>query len=84
MFGRASRNGFSHTLQADDEDPLLILDAFAEGLSQLKISQSKLRLVLAGSLARYALTMPVKTLLSVEEETALARQTFMQRYSEAS
>lgn len=84
LLGRATGAQFSRALEGDEDDHAQVLEAFEQGLATLSAGRSKLKLVLAGSLARYALTMPVTTLLSVEEESALARQTFVQRYGDAS
>ncbi|MGA7178765.1 MAG: hypothetical protein WBX11_04145 [Thiobacillaceae bacterium] len=84
LFGRTAGEGFTQALQADEDDHDSMLETFGQGLSQLAVVGSRLRLVLAGSLARYALTMPVNALLSMEEETGVARQTFVQRYGDAS
>ena len=84
LFGTASAGGFSQTLQVDEDDHESILETFGQGLAQLSAPRSKLKLVLAGSLARYALTTPVNSLLSVEEETVLARQTFVHCYGDVS
>ncbi len=89
LLGRATGAQFSRALEGDEDDHAQVLEAFEQGLVTLSAGHSKLKpaslkLVLAGSLARYALTVPVTTLLSVEEESALARQTFVQRYGDAS
>jgi hypothetical protein len=84
LLGRPSGQDYSHVLATDEESHEQILAAFEQGLTELAAEQSTLKLMLAGSLARYALTMPVSALLSVEEETALARQAFVQRYGDAS
>lgn len=84
LFGRGSGQNISRTLAADEDDHQAVLAAFEQALAQFEGKRSRLRLVLAGAFARYALTMPVTALLSAEEEAALARQCFIQRFGEAS
>lgn len=84
LFGRAAGQNYSRPLTADEDDYQEVLAAFDQALSQLPEGQARLKLVLAGALARHALTTPVTALLSVDEEAALAGQTFARRFGDAS
>ncbi|MGO9444196.1 MAG: hypothetical protein ACLPXB_05375 [Thiobacillaceae bacterium] len=84
LLGGSPKKGGALVLPVDPEDQEQLLHALDQALPRLSAGHSRLGLVLAGSLTRYALTPAVSALLSVQEETALARQAFIQRYGDAS
>lgn len=84
VLARGNNDHTAYPLQGDAEDSGTVLRQLKQVLEKSASPHARLRLMLAGEWARYALTAPVPELLSALEEEALARQAFRERYGEAS
>lgn len=72
----------AYPLPADGADMGSVLTQLEKAVDEYANRKCRLQLMLAGDYARYALTAPVDTLLSEQEEAVLTRQAFRERYGE--